>query len=93
MYANYICIYLFFNYKGLQNAYLENSSWCYPSEYIFPIAFFLVLKVWKEFPLKINIALKFRHKKPPEHQTDLTILELLKCILSLKQQAQRIEKE
>jgi hypothetical protein len=35
----------------------------------------------------------FRDRKPPGHQTDLTKIELPHDILSLKQQAQRIEKE
>jgi hypothetical protein len=35
----------------------------------------------------------FRNKKPPGHQTDLTIIELPQDILSLKPQAHRIEKE
>jgi hypothetical protein len=35
---------------------------------------------------------KFRHKKPPGHQIDLTKIELPHNVL-LKQQAQRIEKE
>jgi hypothetical protein len=35
----------------------------------------------------------FRYRKPPGHQTDLTKTELPYDILSLKQQAQRIEKE
>jgi hypothetical protein len=35
----------------------------------------------------------FRYKKPPGHQTDLTKIELPHDILSLKQQAQRIEKD
>jgi hypothetical protein len=34
-----------------------------------------------------------RYRKPPGHQTDLTKIELPHDILSLKQQAQRIEKE
>jgi hypothetical protein len=35
----------------------------------------------------------FRYRKPPEHQTDLTKIETPHDILSLKQQAQKIEKE
>jgi hypothetical protein len=36
---------------------------------------------------------QFRYRKPPEHQTDLTKVELLHDILSLKEQVQRLEKE
>jgi hypothetical protein len=34
-----------------------------------------------------------RNRKPPEHQTDLTKIELPHDILLLKQQAQKLEKE
>jgi hypothetical protein len=35
----------------------------------------------------------FRYRKPPGHQTDLTKIEPLHSILSLKQLAQRTKKE
>jgi hypothetical protein len=35
----------------------------------------------------------YRCKRPPEHQTDLTKVELPYSILSLKQQVQRLKKE
>jgi hypothetical protein len=35
----------------------------------------------------------FRYRKPPGHQTDLNKIESSHDILSLKQQAQRVEKE
>jgi hypothetical protein len=35
----------------------------------------------------------YLYKKPPEHQRDLTKIELPHDILSLKQQVQRLEKE
>jgi hypothetical protein len=37
-------------------------------------------------------VIPIRYRKPSGHQTDLTKIELLHDILSLKQQAQRIEK-
>jgi hypothetical protein len=38
-------------------------------------------------------TMPFRYRKPPGHQTDLTKIELPYNILSLKQQAKRIQKE
>jgi chromosome segregation ATPase len=35
----------------------------------------------------------FRYRKPPEHRTDLTKIELPYDILSLKQQGQRLEEQ
>jgi hypothetical protein len=40
-----------------------------------------------------NKISQFRYRKPPGHQTDLTKIELPHNIVSLKQEAQRIEKE
>jgi hypothetical protein len=38
-------------------------------------------------------TMPIQYRKPPGHQTDLTKIEVPHDILSLKQQAQRIEKE
>jgi chromosome segregation ATPase len=43
------------------------------------------------FP-NLEKVMPFRYRKPPGHQTGLTKIELPHGILSLKQQAQRIEK-
>jgi hypothetical protein len=40
-----------------------------------------------------DLTEKFSKEEPPGHQTDLTKTELPHDILSLKQQAQRIEEE
>jgi hypothetical protein len=44
------------------------------------------------FP-NLEKTMPIRYRKPPGHQTYLTKTELLHDILSIKQQAQRIEKE
>jgi hypothetical protein len=41
----------------------------------------------------LKIFFPFRYRKPPGHQTDLTIIDPPHGILSLKQLAQRTEKE
>jgi phosphatidate phosphatase PAH1 len=48
--------------------------------------------ITENFP-NLRKLCRFRYRKPPEHQTDLTKTELLHDILSLKRQAQRLEKE
>jgi hypothetical protein len=46
----------------------------------------------ENFP-NIKKELSIRYRKPPGHQTDLTKIEPLHSILSLKQQAQRTEED
>jgi hypothetical protein len=48
--------------------------------------------ITEKFP-NLKKTMPFRYRKPPGHQTHLTKIELPHDILSLKQQAQRIEKE
>jgi hypothetical protein len=48
--------------------------------------------ITENFP-NLKKIMHIRDRKPPGHQTDLTKIELPHDILSLKQQAQRIEKE
>jgi hypothetical protein len=48
--------------------------------------------ITENFP-NLEKVMPFRYRKPPGHQTDLIKIELPHNILSLKQQAQRIEKE
>jgi hypothetical protein len=48
-------------------------------------------KMTENFP-NLEKTIPSRYRKPPEHQTDLTKIELTHDI-SLKQQAQRTEKE
>jgi hypothetical protein len=48
--------------------------------------------ITENFP-NLEKTCPFRYRKPPRHQTDLTKIELPHDILSLKQQAQRMEKE
>jgi hypothetical protein len=56
-----------------------------------------IYKIFKKTITKIfKISRKFctfRYRKPPGHQADLTKIEPPHGILSLKQQAQRTEKE
>jgi hypothetical protein len=49
-------------------------------------------KITENFP-NIEKVMPIQVRKPPGHQTDLTKTELPHDILSLKQQAQGIEKE
>jgi hypothetical protein len=48
--------------------------------------------ITENFPNLENLC-PYRCKRPPEHQTDQTKIELPHGILSLKQQIQRLEKE
>jgi hypothetical protein len=48
--------------------------------------------ITENFP-NLEKIMPFRYRKPQGHQTDLTKIELPHDILSLKQQAQRTEKE
>jgi hypothetical protein len=48
--------------------------------------------ITENFP-NLEKTCPFRYTKPPEYQTDLTKIELSHDILSLKQQAQRLDKE
>jgi GTP1/Obg family GTP-binding protein len=48
--------------------------------------------ITENFP-NLESLCPFRYRKPPGHQTNLTKIELPWKILSLKQQAQRIEKD
>jgi hypothetical protein len=52
---------------------------------------YLVKMIIESFP-NLKKVCPFRYRKPLGHQTDLTIIEPLHSILSLKQQAQRAEK-
>jgi hypothetical protein len=49
-------------------------------------------KITEKFP-NLEKVMPIQHRMPPSHQTDLTKIELPQSMLSLKQQAQRIEKE
>jgi polyribonucleotide nucleotidyltransferase len=49
-------------------------------------------RISENFP-NLDITMPIQIQEPPGHQTDLTKIELPYDILSLKQQAQRIEKE
>jgi hypothetical protein len=49
--------------------------------------------ITENFPNLEKVPVPFRYRRPPGQQTDLTKVELPYDILSLKQQAQRIEKE
>jgi hypothetical protein len=42
--------------------------------------------------LTVEKTMPYSYRKPPEHQTDLTKIELSHDILLLKQKVQRIEK-
>jgi hypothetical protein len=53
---------------------------------------FSVFQNFRKLPKSREKLCPFRYRKPPGHQTVLTKIELLHDILSLKQQAQRIEK-
>jgi hypothetical protein len=55
--------------------------------------FKLLLSVFENLRKFPKSECPFRYRKPPGHQTDLTKIQLLHDILSLKQQAQRIEKK
>jgi hypothetical protein len=48
--------------------------------------------ITENFP-NLKKSMPIRYRNPPEHQTDLTKIELPHNILSLKQQVQRLEKE
>jgi chromosome segregation ATPase len=48
--------------------------------------------ITENFP-NLQKVMPIQYRKPPGHQTDLTKIELPHNILSLKQQAQRIEKK
>jgi hypothetical protein len=48
--------------------------------------------ITENFPIYRKLC-PFGYRKPPGHQTDLTKIELYQGMLSIKQQAQRIEKE
>jgi hypothetical protein len=48
--------------------------------------------ITENFP-NLNKLSPYRYRKPPGHQTDLTKIGQLHNILSLKQQAKRIEKD
>jgi hypothetical protein len=48
--------------------------------------------ITENFP-NLEKAIPYRCKRPPEHQIDLTKIELPHDILSLKEQVQRLEKE
>jgi hypothetical protein len=48
--------------------------------------------ITENFP-NLEKAMPFRYRKTPGHKTDLMKIELPHDIFSLKQQAQRIEKE
>jgi hypothetical protein len=48
--------------------------------------------ITESFP-NLEKTLPYRYRKTPEHQTDLTKIELPHDILSLKQQVQRLQKE
>jgi hypothetical protein len=48
--------------------------------------------ITETFP-NLEKVMPIQYRKPPGHQTDLTKIELPHNILSLKQQAQRAEKE
>jgi hypothetical protein len=48
--------------------------------------------IMENFP-NLEKTMPNTYRKPPEHQTDLTKIELLHDILSLKQKVQRVEKE
>jgi hypothetical protein len=48
--------------------------------------------ITKNFPNLEKIC-PYRYRKPPEHQTDQTKIELPLNILSLKEQVQRLQKE
>jgi chromosome segregation ATPase len=50
-------------------------------------------KIITENFTNLEKTMPFKYRKPPEHQTDLTRIGHPHNILSLKQQAQRIEKE
>jgi hypothetical protein len=48
--------------------------------------------ITENFP-NLEKSMLIQYRKPPEHQTDLTNIELPHNILLLKQQAQRLQKE